>query len=76
MNNRILKQFHAIFGLFMVVFYLGIGIFLIFYADRFMIDKALRTIIGAAFIIYGVFRIFTTINQIRTAFSTEQEENE
>jgi len=34
-NNRILQQIYAIFGIFMVMFYIGGGIFFLFFADRY-----------------------------------------
>ena len=53
-SNRILQQFHAMFGIFMVMFYIGVGIFLLFFADMFNIDKAIRGIIGSTFMLYGI----------------------
>jgi amino acid permease len=75
-NNRISKQFDAIFGIFMVCFYLGIGIFLIFFSDMFTINKALLRIIGGAFILMGLYRIYSTYRKITQAFSREKEEDE
>jgi len=75
-NNRIAEQFHAIFGIFMVFFYLGVGTFLILTSDRFMIDKALLRLIGGAFILMGLYRIYSTYKKITRAFSKENEEDE
>jgi hypothetical protein len=75
-NNRISKQFDAIFGIFMVCFYLGIGIFLIFFSDMFIINKALLRITGGAFIIMGLYRIYSTYRKITQAFSRDREEDE
>ncbi len=75
-NNRISKQFVAIFGIFMVCFYLGVGILLFLYADRFTIDKALLRIIGGAFILMGLYRIYSTYKKITEAFSPEKDEDE
>lgn len=75
-NDRISKQFHAVFGIFMVFFYLGVGIFLLFFADMFTIDKALLTIIGGAFILMGLYRIYSTYRNITKAFSRENEDDE
>lgn len=70
-SNKILQQFHAMFGVFMVVFYIGIGIFMLFLADRmFMIDKAIRVIMGSSFLFFGIYRIFVSYKQIREAFFT------
>ena len=38
-NNKILQQFHAMFGVFMVIFYLGAGIFMLFFADKIFTDS-------------------------------------
>jgi hypothetical protein len=75
-NNKILQQFHAMFGIFMVMFYLGVGIFLLFYAKMFNIDKALRGIIGTTFLLYGVYRIFVTYKQIKEAFFNKDKDQE
>jgi hypothetical protein len=71
-NNKISQQIHALFGIFMVVFYLGVGIFLLFFADRFfIIDKAIRGIIGSTFLLYGFYRVYVTYKQIVEAFFTK-----
>jgi hypothetical protein len=75
--NKILKQFHALFGIFMVFFYLGIGIFLLFFTEKyFNIDKAIRIIIGSTFLFLGTYRIYVTYNQIVEAFFTKDQEQE
>ncbi|HPY67842.1 MAG TPA: hypothetical protein PLP03_06745 [Bacteroidales bacterium] len=74
-NNKILQQFNAVFGIFMVIFYLGMGVFLLFFAQKiFNIDKALRSILGGTFLLYGTYRIFVTIRQISDAFSSNKDE--
>lgn len=75
-GNKILQQFHAMFGVFMVLFYVGTGLFLLFYADRlgFRIDKAMRVILGSAFLFFGIYRIFVSYRQIREAFFTKEKE--
>lgn len=73
-DNKIIKQFHAMFGIFMVMFYLGVGIFLLFFAKMFNIDKALRGIIGITFLLYGFYRIYVTYKQIRDAFFTRDKD--
>lgn len=75
-NDRISRQFHAIFGIFMVFFYLGVGIFLLFFADMFTLDRALLGMIGGAFILLGLYRIYSTYRKITQAFSREKEEDE
>ncbi len=74
-NNKILQQFNAVFGIFMVIFYLGMGVFLLFFAQKiFNIDKALRSILGGTFLLYGTYRIFVMIRQISDAFSSNKDE--
>ena len=75
-GNKISRQFTALFGIFMVVFYLGVGIFLIMYSDKFLIDKALLRIMGGVFILLGLYRIFSTYRKIREAFFSKDEEDE
>jgi len=75
-GNRISRQFTALFGIFMVAFYLGVGSFLIISADKFTIEKALLQIIGGAFILMGIYRIFSTYRKIKQAFFSDQEEEE
>jgi len=59
----------------MVIFYLGMGVFLLFFAQKiFNIDKALRSILGGTFLLYGTYRIFVTIRQISDAFSSNKDE--
>ncbi|MCX6329064.1 MAG: hypothetical protein NTZ85_06050, partial [Bacteroidia bacterium] len=67
----------ALFGIFMVFFYLGIGIFLLFFTEKyFNIDKAIRVIMGSTFLFYGIYRIFVTYKQIVEAFFTKDLEQE
>jgi len=65
------------FGVFMVAFYIGIGLFMLFYAGKFfVIDKAIRVIMGSTFLFFGVYRIFVSIQQIRDAFFTGNKDEE
>jgi hypothetical protein len=76
-SNKILQQFHAMFGVFMVAFYIGIGLFMLLYAKRFFdIDKAIRVIMGSTFLFFGVYRIFVSIQQIREAFYNRNKDEE
>jgi len=76
-NNKILQQFHAMFGVFMVAFYIGIGLFMLIFAKRFFeIDKAIRVIMGSTFLFFGVYRIFVSIQQIREAFYNRNKDEE
>ena len=77
-SNKIMKQFHAIFGIFMVFFYLGTAIFLLFYADRwFTIDPAMVMIISVAFILFGINRAYQSYKDIKKLFfSRETDEDD
>jgi hypothetical protein len=75
--NRISEQFHALFGIFMVMFYLGIGIFALFFGQKYLlIDKPYLVILGSTFILYGSYRIFTTYRNIRKAFFEKDDQKE
>jgi hypothetical protein len=73
-ENRILQQVGAIFSLFMTLFYLGVGTYLVFYADFYYIDKALRVIMGATFLFYGLYRAYRAYVKINEAFSRRDQD--
>jgi hypothetical protein len=76
-NNRILQQIYAMFGIFMVIFYLGGGIFFLFFADRLLnINKAILGILGGTFLLYGVYRVFVTYKQITDAFFSKRNDED
>ncbi len=75
-GNRILRQMGAIFSIFMVFFYLGIGIYLAFFFEKTYLDKALRVIVGSTFIFYGLYRAYRTYIQIVEAFFTDDKNAE
>jgi hypothetical protein len=74
-ENRLMQQVTAIFSIFMVFFYLGGGFCLIYFADRFKMDKAVMIIIGSTFMFYGLYRAFRTYLQIKEAFFTDNSED-
>jgi hypothetical protein len=79
-DNKILQQFHAMFGVFMVMFYMGAGILFLFFPGVinriFNIDKAYLDIIGSAFLLYGLYRIYVTYKQIAEAFFKKEKDRE
>ncbi|MGB8490168.1 MAG: hypothetical protein WCE64_03855 [Bacteroidales bacterium] len=75
-NNKIMEQVSAIFSIFMVIFYLGIGIYLIFYFNKTYMDKAVLVIMGSSFIFYGVYRAFRTYSKIAELFFRKHREDE
>jgi len=75
-NNKIMQQFHIIFSVFMVLFYLSAGIFLLFFADKFNIDRAIRGIIGFSFLLYGSYRTYLTYKQIKDLVGGKNDDEE
>lgn len=73
-SNKISKQFHAMFSIFMVAFYLGFGIFFLFFSQRFfIIDKAVKGIFGATLLLLGLYKIYVTYKLIVQAFFTKDD---
>ena len=75
-ENRMLQQVTAIFTSFMVLFYLGAGIYLIFYFEMSSLDKAMRVILGSTFIFYGLYRAYRAYVKIVEVFFTRDKEEE
>ncbi|HEX2921970.1 MAG TPA: hypothetical protein VHO50_12480 [Bacteroidales bacterium] len=74
-ENKLMQQVVAIFSVFMVFFYVGVGLFFLFFFERSTIDKPMKVIIGITFLIYGIYRIFKTYTQIVEAFSRKNKIN-
>ena len=74
-SNRILQQVYAIFSLFMVFFYLGVGIFFIFFSDSSYLDKSLRVILGSTFLFYGSYRAYMAYVKIVEAFFSKNNDD-
>ena len=75
-ESKILRQISAIFSIFMVMFYIGIGSFFIFYFDQSLIDKPIRMIIGSSFLLYGLYRAFRSYVQIKEVFFNKETDND
>ena len=75
-SNIVVKQMQAIMRFLMSLFYVGAGIFLLFFADNFQIDKALRNIIGGAFLFYGIYRIYTSFVTLFKLFFRKDEDED
>jgi len=67
-SNRVLQQVMAIFSIFMVFFYIGVGTYLAFFYDMTYIDKPVLVILGITFIFYGLYRAYRSYVMIRDLF--------
>jgi hypothetical protein len=77
-ENRLMSQVTAIFSLFMVFFYLGVGCYLVFFinASSFNIPRPVMVIMGSAFLFYGLFRAFRAYVKIVEVFFTKDKDEE
>ena len=75
-ENRLMQQVTAIFSIFMVFFYLGVGIYLIFFSDLSYLDKSVRVIMGSTFIFYGLYRAYRAYVKIVEVFFTKDKDDE
>ncbi|HUV01623.1 MAG TPA: hypothetical protein VMW32_11725 [Bacteroidales bacterium] len=74
-QNKILEQFVVIFSVFMVFFYIGAGIYLIFFFETYL-DRALLVILGSTLIFYGLFRAFRTYVKIVEVFFKDNKDDD
>jgi hypothetical protein len=75
-ENRLMQQVTSIFSVFMVLFYLGVGYYIVFYFDLSYLDKAVRVIMGSTFIFYGLYRAYRSYVKIVEVFFTKDEDDE
>jgi hypothetical protein len=75
-ENRLMQQVTAIFSIFMVFFYLGVGCYFVFFSDRSYLDKPVRVIMGSTFIFYGIYRAYRAYVKIVEAFFTRDKDEE
>jgi len=75
-GNRLMEQVTAIFSVFMVFFYLGVGAFLIFYPLQSYLDKSIRIIMGSTFMFYGVYRAYRAYVKIVEVFFRKENDDE
>jgi hypothetical protein len=75
-ENRMMQQVTAIFSVFMVFFYIGVGCYFIFYSERSYLDKPVRVIMGSSFLFYGVYRAYRAYVKIVEAFFTRDKDEE
>jgi hypothetical protein len=74
--NRLMQQVTAIFPTFMVFFYIGVGVYLVFYTNFSYLDKSVRVIIGSSFIFYGLYRAYRAYVKIVEVFFTKEEDDD
>jgi hypothetical protein len=72
-SNKVLQQVMAIFSIFMVFFYLGVGTYLAFFYNMTYIDKPVLVILGTTFIFYGLYRAYRSFIMIRNLFFSGKE---
>jgi hypothetical protein len=75
-GNKLMQQVIAIFSIFMVLFYLGMGYYFIFLSNLSYLDKAVRVIMGSTFIFYGLYRAYRTYVKIVEVFFTKDSNDE
>lgn len=72
-ENKIMKQFSASFAVLMVFFYLGVGVYFIFYADNIALPRPVKVIFGATFMLYSVYRAFRAYYAFMDAFMKKDD---
>ncbi len=75
-NNKLMQQISAIFGIFMVFFYLGLGIFMMFFFRNTTLDRAVLVIFGSVLIFYGLYRAYRTYVIIVNLFFRHKDDDE
>lgn len=70
-----MQQVTAIFSTFMVIFYLGVGCYLVFFFNLSYLDKPVRVIMGSTFIFYGLYRAYRSYVKIVEVFFTKDEDD-
>ncbi len=74
-QNKIMDQFAAVFSVFMVFFYLGIGIYVAFFFES-SLDKSALVILGISFIFYGLYRAYRAYVKIVEVFFTADKDDD
>jgi hypothetical protein len=73
-DNRLMQQVTAIFSTFMVLFYLGVGSFLLFSNNLNYIDRPIRVIMGSTFVFYGLYRAYRAYVKIIEVFFNDDND--
>ncbi|MDX9725581.1 MAG: hypothetical protein RBT38_04270 [Bacteroidales bacterium] len=75
-DNRLMKQVNAVFSIFMVLFYLGVGIYLMFYFRNTTLDRSVLVIFGSVMFLYGIYRAYRTYVNIVELFFRRKDESD
>jgi hypothetical protein len=75
-GNRLMGQVTAIFSLFMVFFYLGVGCYLIFFSNMSYLDRSVLVIMGVSFLFYGLYRAYRAYVKIVEVFFTKERDED
>jgi cytochrome c biogenesis protein CcdA len=75
-NNKLMQQVSAVFGILMVFFYLGLGIFMMFFFKNTTLDRSVLVIFGSVLIFYGLYRAYRTYVTIVNLFFKHNEDDE
>jgi formate hydrogenlyase subunit 3/multisubunit Na+/H+ antiporter MnhD subunit len=74
-ENRIMQQISAIFSVFMVFFYLGVGVYMLFFFKNTFMDRSALVIFGSVLIFYGVYRAYRAYLSIVDLFFRKNRED-
>lgn len=75
-DRRIMDQIGVIFGAFMTIFYISVGLYLAFFSNFYWMDKFLLRLVGITFALYGVYRAFRTYHKIVELFFSGNKDDE
>jgi len=73
-DNKMMQKISALFSVFMVLFYLVAGIYLIFFFKS-TLNSAVIGFFGGALILYGLFRAYTSyVNIVKLFFRIDNSD--
>ena len=75
-ESRLMDQIGAIFGAFMTIFYIAVGLYLAFFNNLYWMDKFLLRLVGITFTLYGVYRAFRSYQKIKEVFFARDNDKE
>ena len=75
-TRDLFQRIKIIFGIMMVFFYIGFGLFFIFAPLFEYVNIVIRTLFGAALALYGVVRAQRAYEQVREVFFRARKEDQ